>query len=252
MLPDSRISCQVIYRLDGPEPSVGVGAAQGPPLGGVLRVVGPDARPSAQAVANVLEGPGADREAAACGVCHVAVLPALVRRRVGATRHEAAPQKGPRLAKAGCRCVDHNIIGRPCGQAGKREGEIRVELGICLTKIGQHLSAARLRTRPGVVDLDVGGKFSRPAIPGPGTQLAVYVCNPWCCKGRTGSRHSRDGPEIDIDILARPCTGGLADQPRGGDGLSFCWTGERHCQQDGDQIKSGGGVFNSRFMSRFS
>ena len=49
----------------GAGPSVGVGAAQGPPLGGVLRVVGPDARPSAQAVANVLEGPGADREAAA-------------------------------------------------------------------------------------------------------------------------------------------------------------------------------------------
>ncbi|MCY4183914.1 MAG: hypothetical protein OXD45_01155 [Rhodobacteraceae bacterium] len=93
-------------------PSVGVGAAQGPPLGGVLRVVGPDARPSAQAVANVLEGPGADREAAACGVGHEAGLAALVRRRVGATRHEAAPQQGPRLAKAGCRRVDHNRMRR--------------------------------------------------------------------------------------------------------------------------------------------
>ncbi|MCY4184049.1 MAG: hypothetical protein OXD45_01845, partial [Rhodobacteraceae bacterium] len=118
LLPDSRISCQVTFQSDGPEPahspshgsramrrsprngahiagkgvrpSVGVGAAQGPPLGGVLRVVGPDARPSAQAVANVLEGPGADREAAACGVGHEAGLAALVRRRVGATRHEAA------------------------------------------------------------------------------------------------------------------------------------------------------------------
>ncbi|MCY4307906.1 MAG: hypothetical protein OXC57_06490, partial [Rhodobacteraceae bacterium] len=76
----------------GAGPSVGVGTAQGPPLGGVSVIIIPDARPSAQAVANVLEGPGADREAAACGVGHVAGLAALVRRRVGATRHEAAPQ----------------------------------------------------------------------------------------------------------------------------------------------------------------
>ena len=105
-LPDSHISCQVAFHLPPPMagegdhiagkgagPSVGVGAAQGPPLGGVSVIIIPDARPSAQAVANVLEGPGADREAAACGVGHEAGLAALVRRRVGATRHEAAAFK---------------------------------------------------------------------------------------------------------------------------------------------------------------
>ncbi len=103
-----------------PIKSVGVGAAQGPPLGGVLRVVVPDARPSAQAVANVLEGPGADREAAACGVGHEAGLPALVRRRVGATRHEAASHQGACLAKAGCRCLDRKDIGRVGRQTRNR------------------------------------------------------------------------------------------------------------------------------------
>ena len=106
----------------GTGPSVGVGAAQGPPLGSVLRVVVPDARPSAQAVSNVLEGQGADREAAACGVGHVAGLAALVRRRVGATRHEAAPQQGPRLAKARCRRLDRKDIGRVGRQT--RNGQI--------------------------------------------------------------------------------------------------------------------------------
>ena len=106
----------------GVRPSVGVGAAQGPPLGGVLRVVGPDARPSAQAVANVLEGPGADREAAACGVGHEAGLAALVRRRVGATRHEAAPQQGACLAKARCRRLDRKDIERVGRQT--RNGQI--------------------------------------------------------------------------------------------------------------------------------
>ena len=91
-------------------------------MGSVLRVVVPDARPSAQAVANVLEGPGADREAAACGVGHVAGLAALVRRRVGATRHEAAPQQGPRLAKARCRRLDRKDIGRVGRQT--RNGQI--------------------------------------------------------------------------------------------------------------------------------
>ena len=105
-----------------PIKSVGVGAAQGPPLGGVLRVVGPDARPSAQAVANVLEGPGADREAAACGVGHEAGLAALVRRRVGATRHEAAPQQGACLAKARCRRLDRKDIERVGRQT--RNGQI--------------------------------------------------------------------------------------------------------------------------------
>ncbi len=104
----------------GTGPSVGVGAAQGPPLGGVLVIIIPDARPSAQAVANVLEGPGADREAAACGVGHIAGLPALVRRRVGATRHEAAPQQGIRLAKARCRCLDRKDIGRVGRQTRNR------------------------------------------------------------------------------------------------------------------------------------
>ncbi len=106
----------------GAGPSVGVGAAQGPPLGGVSVIIIPDARPSAQAVANVLEGPGADREAAACGVGHEAGLAALVRRRVGATRHEAAPQQGPRLAKARCRRLDRKDIGRVGRQT--RNGQI--------------------------------------------------------------------------------------------------------------------------------
>ncbi|MCY4186459.1 MAG: hypothetical protein OXD45_14265 [Rhodobacteraceae bacterium] len=62
------------------------------------------------------------------------------------------------------------------------------------------------------------------------------------------------GTYVSVCILIDMPTGagGLARTPRGGDGLCLCRSGERHYQQDGDQIKSGGGVIDNRFMCRFS
>ena len=72
-----------------------VGAAQILPRCGILSIVIPDPGPAAQAVADIETGEGADREASACSVGHEAGLPALVARRVGAARHEAAREQGP-------------------------------------------------------------------------------------------------------------------------------------------------------------
>ncbi|MCY4306873.1 MAG: hypothetical protein OXC57_01215 [Rhodobacteraceae bacterium] len=57
--------------------------------------------------------------------------------------------------------------------------------------------------------------------------------------------YSRDGSRKRIVNLSRPYTGGLAFQPRGGDGLCPDRSGERHGQKGGDQIKSGGGIQQS-------
>ena len=72
-----------------------VGAAQVAPRRSVLVIVIPEPGPAAQAVADIETGEGADREASACSVGHEAGLPALVARRVGAARHEAAREQGP-------------------------------------------------------------------------------------------------------------------------------------------------------------
>ncbi|MCY4185929.1 MAG: hypothetical protein OXD45_11525 [Rhodobacteraceae bacterium] len=108
----------------GTGPSVGVGAAQDPPLGGVSVIIIPDARPAGlsvgaapvgpnrgvivshgtavnrdasggtpatQAVARIKRGQGADREAPVAAVVNREIGDG-----VGATRHEAAPQQDVR------------------------------------------------------------------------------------------------------------------------------------------------------------
>ncbi|MCY4308264.1 MAG: hypothetical protein OXC57_08335 [Rhodobacteraceae bacterium] len=87
----------------------------------------------------------------------------------------------------------------------------------------------------------MNGKTRRSAIPCLRPECAIEVAVGIACNVCGTGRYTRNRSTDRVISLAWPYTGRLADQPRGGDGLSFCWTGERHYQQGGDQIKSGGG-----------
>ena len=102
-------------------------------------------------------------------------------------------------------------------------------------------SRSGLSIRPGVPDIVSNGKTRRSAIPCLRPECAIEVAVGGGIEAYGAGRYTRNGSAYRVVSLAWPCTGRLADQPRGGDGLSFCWTGERHGQKGGDQIKSGGG-----------